>query len=78
MGLDFPDIKFVVNYAAPRSIESFTQQSGRAGRQIEQAFSLVIYQSANVGKGSTTPDMRNFKIQALPPYEIYVFRMSKT
>ena len=60
MGLDFPDIKFVVNYAATRSIESFTQQSGRAGRQIEQAFSLVIYQSANVGKGSTTPDMRNF------------------
>ena len=60
MGLDFADVTFVVNYAAPRSLESFSQQSGRGGREIDQAFSLIIYQAANVGKGSTTSEMRNF------------------
>ena len=32
IGLDFADVTFVVNYAAPRSLESFSQQSGQGGR----------------------------------------------
>ena len=60
MRLYYADVTFIVNYAASRSLESFSQQSGRGVREIEQAFSLIIYQAANVGKGSTTSEMRNF------------------
>lgn len=58
MGLDFPDVSIVVNYGAPRSLESFSQQSGRGGRKIPQAYSLIIYQNASIGKGATTDEMR--------------------
>lgn len=60
MGLDFPDVSIVVNYAAPRSLESFAQQSGRGGRGIPQAYSLIIYQNASIGKGAATDEMRRF------------------
>ena len=43
MGIDIPSIRFVVHYGLPRNLESFIQESGRAGRDNKAAQSLVLY-----------------------------------
>lgn len=43
MGIDIPCIRFVIHYGLPRNLESFTQESGRAGRDGRAAHSLVLY-----------------------------------
>jgi len=41
MGVNFPNVKFVVNYGPPQTVTELVQQSGRAGRNGQQAYSIV-------------------------------------
>jgi RecQ family ATP-dependent DNA helicase len=43
MGIDAPGVRFVVHYGMPRGLESFVQESGRAGRDGKAASSVVLY-----------------------------------
>lgn len=43
MGIDIPTIRFVVHYGLPRNLESFIQESGRAGRDGKASQSLILY-----------------------------------
>ncbi|KAL2419373.1 ATP-dependent DNA helicase Q5 [Exophiala dermatitidis] len=43
MGIDVPTIRFVIHYGLPRGMESFTQESGRAGRDSKAAASIIFY-----------------------------------
>lgn len=43
MGIDAPHVRFVVHYGLPRGLESFVQESGRAGRDGKAAASVVLY-----------------------------------
>ena len=48
MGVDKNNVRFVIHYGIPSSIENYLQEAGRAGRDSQDSTCIILYNSEDI------------------------------
>jgi len=71
MGVDKPNVRFVIHHDLPKSIESYYQETGRAGRDGLESEALMLYGSGDVNlvrrliENVENPEQRRVEVHKL-------------
>jgi len=58
MGIDKPDVRVVIHYDVPDCLENYYQEAGRAGRDEQKAYAVLLYQQQDLRDLQSLPDLR--------------------
>jgi ATP-dependent DNA helicase RecQ len=60
MGIDKPDVRRVLHWGPPTTLEAYYQEAGRAGRDSEPSECLVLWRREDLAWGNIAPGMRRY------------------
>jgi ATP-dependent DNA helicase RecQ len=55
MGIDKPDVRTVIHFELPNSLEEYFQEAGRAGRDEQKAYAVAFYSTQDEGRLKRRP-----------------------